>query len=163
MASCDGAVFSVSSGLSAAVAARALCNDLEAPCLRDTGGGVLRVDIVIIVFFLDLFTFVSGPPTRLRHCSAGDRRGRKTPSGGSRTPGKRCSVSKAILHPKPGCASLIGINRGGSVTAERSTLHCRAEVWHFRAADRRGCPGMPLGGGSPGCNHFPLPASCFLE
>jgi len=65
---------------------------------------------------------------RLRHCSAGNKRRGNAPSGGSRTPGKRCSGSKGNLRPKPGCASLIGINRHGwpHVVAPASSIRTNA-------------------------------------
>jgi len=50
---------------------------------------------------------------------------------GSRTPGKQCSVSEPTLHPKPGQASLIGINRQGWLRKEspETKSHCADAQW----------------------------------
>ena len=106
IASCDGTTVAIFRGLGTATSAIVSGSDFEAPRLREAGVEVLCVAIIITMFLIR-FMFVAGPLMRLRHCSAGDKRGVNTPSGGSRTPGKLCSVSTATLHLNPGYASLI--------------------------------------------------------
>jgi hypothetical protein len=100
IASCDRTIVAIFRGLGTAASAIVSGSDFEAPRLREAGVEVLCVAIVITMFLIR-FMFVAGPLMRLRHWSAGDKRGVNTPSGGSRTPGKLCSVSTATL-PDPG-------------------------------------------------------------
>jgi hypothetical protein len=101
------------------------------------GGTVCFVFIVILLFFLDLSFVGFEPRLRLRLRSAGNKRGMDAPPGGSRTPGKQCSVCSYTLTRKRGRTRQIGINRqpgatGRSHREDLTTLAGRLE-W-FRSA-----------------------------